>query len=345
VLPAAANKPGLLLWSETPSRELAGLVELAEGLGYSELWYTDIRFQRDCYVGLALAAAHSDRILLGPGVSDPYSRHPALIAMAMATLDELSGGRVQLGLGTGGSGLAEMGVAKARPLTALREAIELIRAMLTGEPVAYRGELYQLSGAGLAFKPARPSIPIFIATHSPQTLALSGRLADGILLANLNRREAVEHATRIVRDAEAKAGREAGSVAVHLRLETCISDDEERAVAVLRRRFATRLTRSYPRWDYLEELGITASEAMTGAAAARDIAGVAATITDEHVRRTALVGSVESVVAQLQAVLTPQVARLTIRPMAIEGQEIAEIVTRFMQEVWPRLATEKSGQM
>lgn len=338
MLPAASARPGLLLWSETPTRELLDLVELAEALGYAELWYTDIRFQRDCYVGLALAAAHSQRILLGPGVSDPYSRHPAVIAMAMATLDELSGGRMQLGLGTGGSGLAEMGVTKQRPLAALREAIELVRSMLTGEPVDFRGEFYQLTGTGLGFRPVRPSMPIFVATHSPQTLAMSGRLADGVLLANLNRREAVEHATLVIREAEAKAGRPAGSVAVHLRLETCIADDEDRAVEVLRRRFATRLMRSYPRWDYLEELGIAPNEAMKGAAAARDVAGVAATLSDADVRRTALVGSPDSVVAQLEAVLTPDVTRVTIRPMAIEGQPVAETVTRFMQDVWPRLA-------
>lgn len=289
-------------------------------------------------MGLALAAMHSRRILLGPGVSDPFSRHPALIAMAMATLDGLSGGRMQLGLGSGGSGIAEMGIAKQRPLLALREAIELIRAMLTGDTVDYSGELFQLHGTGLGFTPVRPRIPVFIATHSPQTIALSGRLADGILLANLNRREAVVHATQILREAEEKAGRPRGSVAVHLRLETCISDDEPRAVQVLRTRFATRLMRSFPRWDYLEELGIAAPEEMRAAAEARDVSRVAATISDDDVRRTALVGSVPRVVDQLKAVLTPEVTRLTIRPMAIEGQPVAATARRFIEDVWPRLA-------
>ena len=337
MLPAAAASPGLLLWSELPSRELIEMVELADALGYSEFWYTDIRFQHDCYVGLALAAAHSKRMLLGPGVSDPFSRHPAVIAMAVATLDELSGGRMQLGLGTGGTGLTEMGITKGRPVLALREAIELARAMFTGDPVDYHGELYELSGTGLGFKPVRPAIPIFVATHSPQTLALSGRLADGVLLANLNRREAVVHAAQVLRDAEAKAGRAPGTVAIHLRLEACISDDEDRAVEVLRQRFATRLTRSYPQWDYLDELGITASESMSEAAAARDVTAVAATVTDDDVRRTALVGSVESVVTQLKAVLTPEVAKITIRPLAFEGQALSETVRRFIEEVWPGL--------
>ena len=127
-------------------------------------------------------------------------------------------------------------------------------------------------------------------------------------------------------------------MAIHLRLEACISDDEEHAVDVLRKRFATRLIRSYPRWDYLDELGIVDSDSMRQAAAAHDVSGVAATITDDDVRRTALVGSSASVVSQLKAVLTPDVAKLTIRPLAFEGQAISVTVRRFIEQVWPRLA-------
>jgi hypothetical protein len=77
---------------------------------------------------------------------------------------------------------------------------------------------------------------------------------------------------------------------------------------------------------------------MRQAAAAHDVSGVAATITDDDVRRTALVGSSASVVSQLKAVLTPDVAKLTIRPLAFEGQAISVTVRRFIEQVWPRLA-------
>src|SRR5262249_40428485 len=88
-------------------------------------WYTDIHFQRDCYMGLSLAAQHTRRLLLGPRVSEPYSRHPAQIASAIATLDDLSGGRAQLGLGIGtDSGVGQFGIAHERPVRALRESIE-----------------------------------------------------------------------------------------------------------------------------------------------------------------------------------------------------------------------------
>lgn len=331
------DAPGLLLWSDLPSAILIELVELADALGYSELWYTDVRFVYDCYVGLALAAKHSQRMSIGPGVSDPYSRHPALIAMAMATLDEMSGGRVQIGLGTGAGGLAQMGIAQEKPVRALREAIELIRAMLTGATVNYAGTMFQLQNAGLGFKPVRAAIPIFIATHSPQVLGLSGRLADGVLLGNMGRRDAVANATRILREAEVRAGRPAGAVSAHLRLETCISDESKAALDAVRRRFAVRLVNSYPRWDYLDELGIAPTAELRAAAEAKDHAAVVARLSADDVRASTLAGSVEEVAKHLASILTPEVNKVTIRPLAAKGEHLSQTVTRFIKDVWPRV--------
>lgn len=332
------SAPGLLLWSTIDARELIDLVEFADTSGYSELWYTDIRFQHECYMGLTLAARHSERLLLGPGVSDPYSRHPALIAMAMATLDQISGGRALIGLGTGGSGLAEMGVPKHRPVRALQEAIELIRAMLTGQPVDYVGELYRLQDTGLGFEPLRPVIPLFVATHSEQVLRLSGRLADGVLLANMARPAAVERAVGILRKAEHEAGRERGSVAVHLRLETCISTEEERALDAMRHRFATRLCRTFPRWDYLDELEVRPSGTARQAAQAGDVRGVAAELSAADVRATGLVGSARTVTEQVRRLLDGNVDKVTIRPLAAPGEHLLGTVGAFAEDVWPAVA-------
>ena len=97
---------GVLLNSEYSARELASLGRLSEELGYDPLWYTDNRLFRECYLGLGALAAETSRIRLGPGVTDPYSRHPAVTAATMATLDELCGGRAILGLGVGGPAFA-----------------------------------------------------------------------------------------------------------------------------------------------------------------------------------------------------------------------------------------------
>lgn len=330
--------PGLLLWSDLPSKEFLRLASLAEDSGYSELWYTDIRFDIDAYMNLALAAKQTSRILLGPGVSDPYSRHPAMIATAMATLDEMSNGRAQVGLGSGaGDGLAKMGLTQEKPVRGVREAIEIMRLVFKGEPATYEGELFQVKGGKLGFTALRGSIPIFVASHSVQMLKVCGRLADGVLLANMGRREAVEHATSIIRAGEEEGGRAAGSVAIHLRLETCISDDAAGALNVMRRRLAVRLVNTFPRWDHLEELGIVATDAMREAASARNVDGMAQQLSDSDVRSSTLVGSAEEVAEHLQNVLTPAISKVTIRPLAVPGQDIESTITRFIRDVWPAI--------
>ena len=85
-------RTGLLLLPSRPAAELVDLAVGAERLGYDDFWLADERFFREVYTVLGLAAARTSRLRLGPGVTDPYSRHPALTAMAIATLDEVSAG-------------------------------------------------------------------------------------------------------------------------------------------------------------------------------------------------------------------------------------------------------------
>lgn len=334
--PSSQEGPGVLLTIAYTPDESRELVELADTSGYSELWYGDIRFERDVYVALAAAACHSRNLLLGPGVNDPYSRHPALIAMAIATLDELSGGRAQLGLGTGAGGFAEMHIPHERPVRAVREAIELIRAMLTGSIVNYTGEMYHLDGARLTAPTLHP-VPIFVASHGAQMLRLCGRIADGILLANMGRRAAIDHALAAVREGETAEGRSPGTVAIHLRLETLISDRDDEAIAVMRKRFATRINNSYPHWEYLEELGIEPSEKMRAAAQARDIQAVEECLTADDVRASTLVGDTASVIKQLGEVLNRDINLVTIRPFGVDKRGVGTTMSKFIENVWPEV--------
>src|SRR5215211_2577335 len=111
----------------TSASELAAFAAATEAYGYDALWLADERFHADPYAALTYCAAHTRRIDLGVCVTDPYSRHPALTAMAIGTLDELSGGRAILGIGAGGSGFAELGLEQTRPSRAMTEAIDLVR--------------------------------------------------------------------------------------------------------------------------------------------------------------------------------------------------------------------------
>ena len=107
-------------WRRQPLAEMVELIDAGEHLGYDTLWITNEKFYHDMYVTAAMAAARTRRVRIGTFIADPYSLHPALTAMAVATLDEVSGGRAVLGMGAGGTGFAEMGIKRVRPAVAIR---------------------------------------------------------------------------------------------------------------------------------------------------------------------------------------------------------------------------------
>jgi 5,10-methylenetetrahydromethanopterin reductase len=135
---------GVLMLGDAPVPTLLKRACLVEAIGYDAVWLADERFYREVYSCLTLFAGHTSKLRLGPCVTDPVSRHPALTAMAIATLDEVSGKRAILGIGAGISGFAELGIKRRKPARAIRETIELVRALLRGDSVDYHGAVIDL---------------------------------------------------------------------------------------------------------------------------------------------------------------------------------------------------------
>ena len=140
---------GLLMLGDAPVQAMVERARLAEAVGYGTVWVADERFYREVYSCLTHFAAHTSKVLLGPCVTDSFSRHPALTAMAIATLDEISGQRAILGVGAGISGFTELGINRRKPARAIREMIEVIRALLQGESVDFHGEVIELHQGSL----------------------------------------------------------------------------------------------------------------------------------------------------------------------------------------------------
>lgn len=202
----------LLLLGDAPVAAMAERAKLAERNGFDTVWLADERFYREVYTSLAVVAEHTTRVQLGPCVTDPFARHPALTAVAIATLDEVSNGRAILGLGGGISGFAELGIEPRKPPRAIRETIELVRALMTGEQVDYQGEIIQFRDGHLGFKPERARIPIAIASNGPLGQRAAGALADAAIMeACGNVEEAQAFRDEVGRGAEKAGGRSATS--------------------------------------------------------------------------------------------------------------------------------------
>ena len=162
--------------------EYVALAQAAEAAGFDQIWVSNDLFLRSAPVILAAMAQATERIEIGSGVFNPYTIHPAELAMFAATMDELSGNRFNLGLAAGaGEFLKWVGIAQERPLTTLWETITAIRALLRGERVALDGRRLQWTGeAYLRFTPPRIT-PIYVGAMGPKMLMLAGELADGAL--------------------------------------------------------------------------------------------------------------------------------------------------------------------
>lgn len=311
---------GAMLFSDHSVRELVELAEASEALGYRFFWYTDVRFARESYVALTAVALNTRSIHLGPGVTDPYSRHPALTASAIATLDEVSNGRAVLGLGTGGTGFRELGIEPRLPVAAMRETVETVRALLRGDTVTVEGKVITLRGGRLQFEPARRDIPIYFATHGAQITTLAGRIADGVMIANTLDPKAFDFYARKLEEGMAKENRAEGSVDLCLRIEACISDNDEAAFDVMQRRVTQRVLSQYPHWDYLTELGIELPRALVEIAEQKKPAGQAAHLMPRAVVESmVLAGSPERCAAQLARALDPRVDSVTVRPHVVPG--------------------------
>jgi 5,10-methylenetetrahydromethanopterin reductase len=192
--------------------ESKGIAENAERLGFDSLWMHESLFQRDVVTYLSAMASSTSKIRLGSGVINTFTRHPVTTATTFATLSELSGGRVTLGLGVGSFptipliGHQIFPVEKNRPLRRLKEYIEIVKMVWAGAKVEYEGEFFKVNNLTLGFK-VNGGIQLFVASLSPMTQAFAATVADGVILSPaLNTAWGTERMVENVKRGEARRG-------------------------------------------------------------------------------------------------------------------------------------------
>lgn len=207
--------------------DVSGALDLcreAEGLGYTDAW-SEESGGTDGFGPLVALALTTERLRLGTAIVPVFTRPPALLAMHAATVSSLSGGRFALGLGTSSSIIVErwMGGSFDRPLTRLREYVEILREALAGAKVSYEGETVQVRGFRLQHPPPAP-VPITLAALGPKACRLAGRVADGVAFF-LKSPDGVRQAMGWVAEGAKQAGRDPGDLDVLIRLPVAIDED------------------------------------------------------------------------------------------------------------------------
>ncbi len=212
--------------------------ERAEDLGYEQVWLPET-WGRDAVTLLATMAARTDRIGIGASIANVYSRSPALLGQTAATLQEVSDGRFRLGLGPSGPIVIEgwHGIDYDRPLRRTREAIDIIRMVLSGDVVNYDGDIFSLSGFALRCDPPETPPPVDAAGMSPKSVELAGRFSDGWHALMLTREGFQDRIEDFRRGAEL-GDRDPADQRVTLSLTCCVLEDGERARDLVRRHMA-----------------------------------------------------------------------------------------------------------
>lgn len=339
-------RTGLLLLPSRPAGELSDLAARAETLGYDDFWLADERFFREVYALLALAATRTTRIRLGPCVTDPFSRHPALTAMAIATLDEISDGRALLGIGAGVSGFRELGVNAERSAVAIREAVELIRQLLAGQDVTMKGQQVSFNGGRLDFAPRRADIPIYVASQREAGCRVAGRVADGAIMQGCVAEPLLRFFRTTVAEGARRAGRDPSRVELVARINVCVSDDVQTARNAMRATVVRSLVAQRPDFFTFRMAGLELPERLRAEVLrlpythdATPLMNVAPLVPDAFVDAVALTGPPADIAKGVARLVRSGIGQLMVYPVALQGSIIVTI-ERFQTEVMPAVRKE-----
>lgn len=330
---------GVGMWQTVTSQNLVELAQLAEELGYDQFWYGNHKLYRDMYVEMGLAAHVSERMEIGSFISEPYSYHPAMIAAAMGTIDEISNGRAILCLGAGAANFKELGLKRTKPLTAVKETIDICRLLFTGEKVTYKGEMFSVEDSWLHF-PTRADLPIYVATRGDKMFELSGEHADGVMLATYATPQGIQRGLDLIDKGAAKKGKTWQDVPVISRVDACVHPDREVARNAVRSMVSMLLMGSYPDKNFVTSLGLELPPELEEVCKQKnELLSIQSghLVPDEFVDAFTWAGTPEEVAEKVAAVVDMGIDQITYLPHPPEGEGFEPNLTRFANEVMPRV--------
>jgi 5,10-methylenetetrahydromethanopterin reductase len=323
--------------------EVVPHVKLAEELGYEHATFIDSQaLSRDCVAMMTLAAANTSRIRIGPGVTQPYTRHMSVLANSVATVDEVSGGRAFLGIG---AGMSSTGVLRKepRPLGELAKAVQFFRDFTGGKDATWQDVTVHSEWS-------RRQIPVVIGADGPKGMRQAARIGDGVFLPGVRRDLFAWRLPRLAEGAAA-SGRALSDLQIWARTMVCVDDDLDRARAEVRSYAATCAFSLYLgvlRWptpdaaELKDTLPATLVDEVVRLGERYDYyqhekrgAPHAADLSDELLDAFVFWGPPSRCVERLRELRQAGVDRISMVLYALSDKK--RVMRRFVEEVYPRI--------
>jgi 5,10-methylenetetrahydromethanopterin reductase len=287
-------------------REGMEIASYAESRGFHAIWQAESRLVREATVPMAAFLSVTDRIKVGSGVVNNWTRNPALLASTFSTLDDLAPGRVILGIGAWWEPLAsKVGVHRVKPLLAMRETVEAVRALLADQNVTYDGEFVHLDGVELDYvhqERRAKDVPIYIGATGMQMMELAGEIGDGVvfnyLVSPIYNDMAMDHLERGAH----RAGRSATDID-RPQLVVCSLDEDRSAALDAARLLVTQYLGQQPHImkasgvpeSLLEDIG----KVLTWPATAEQVEAASKLVPDDIVQMITASGTAEECKAKV----------------------------------------------
>jgi probable F420-dependent oxidoreductase len=329
---------GVCFAPDPPPRRWVDLAKLAEDHGFDYVWLWDSHvLWQDVYPVFTLIAAETDRIRIGPLVTNPVTRDPTVTASALATLDDLTDGRMVMGIGRGDSARRVIGKTPVS-VERMEWGAGLIRDLVAGREVDYEGTTIQL-------KWARWELPVWMAAYGPKALRAVGRVADGLVM-QLADPFIIEWSLRYVREGAEEAGRSLEDIKIMSAAPTFVSDDlaaareQVRWFPALVSNHVVDLVNRYAGDELPPELTdyIRARDHYDYRDHGRRGAEHAEFVTDEIVDRFCVIGTLEQCKEKLRLLERIGVDQFTIYAVSVEAPDA--IIETYGKEIIPEFSDE-----
>jgi 5,10-methylenetetrahydromethanopterin reductase len=292
-----------------PLNDSIEMIKTADELGYYACYSVDETWHKDLWVLFAAAADKTSNIRFGPNVTHVFLREPTLICQQLATLDELTGGRMEAVVSTGNFGMMQqyhIDWEHRKPLSRLKEALHVMRTFLDDGKIDFQGDFFQYTGLFTAARPVQERIPLLMGgMKGPRSFIAAGEIADGLHHALSYSREAYDYVVENVRKGAEGAGRNFDDLDIGAWVVTVVAEDSAAAKRAARILVAFYISSMPP--EQLARHGITPEEVapVVEALGAGDVAKAIELFRPELAERLSVAGTPEECVEKIKSDIEP----------------------------------------